>query len=397
MKREEEIDYGKEIVVIGAGAAGIAAAISIARRGADVFLFEKTARAGGTVASCLIHTLGGLYDSSGEFINKGIPVELTNRLLHESPLTHMRKIGRTQVLGVSPDVYQNVVNAWIAEESKIKVVYKSKVISVEVENGLVRRINVATPSGIITLQPKVLIDTTGSAEIVRMIDESLVIDNPRRAAGGLIFQVGGVEPGTLKFPYSIELLRNIRRATQNGVLSSECAMAWIDKGIYDDEVYVKLFVPLSVNWRKPEVFAEIIRNTERTRDELITYLVSLPGFAKSNITRTGRLGIRDGGQIQGEYCLTEDDVMSGRKFQDYACRCCWPIEYWDQKKGVTLDYLPADAYYEIPLRSLQVRDMSNLWTAGKSVSAELRAQASARIAGCCFAMGEAVGEAAVEY
>ena len=361
----------------------------------EVFLFEKTAQVGGTVASCLIHTIGGLYDSSGGFINKGIPVELTDRLLHASPLTRMRKIGRTHVLGASPDVYQKVVNAWVAEESKIKVIYQCKVISVDVENGLVHRIKVATPSGFITLLPSVLIDTTGSAEIVRMIDEGLVIDNPGCAAGGLIFQMGGVEPGTLKFPNSIELLRNIRRATQNGVLPSECAMAWIDAGQCNDEVYVKLFVPLGANWRNPEVLAETIRKSKRTRDELITYLVSLPGFTKSKILRSGSLGIRDGGQIQGKYCLTEDDVISARKFPDGACRGCWPMEYWDQEKGVTIDYLPAGAYYEIPLRSLQVRGMKNIWTAGKSVSAELRAQASARVAGCCFAMGEAVGEAVV--
>lgn len=352
---------------------------------------------GGTVVHCLIHTLGGLYDSSGEFINEGLPVELANRLLDASPHSHMRKIGRTQVLSVSPDVYQRVIEAWICEESKIKVFFKSKITCVEVENGLVRRIKVATPHRTITLQPKVLIDTTGSAEIVRMIDPGLVIDNHRRAAGGFIFQMRGVEPGTMKFPYSIELLRNIRRATQNGMLPRECAMAWIDMGVYDDEVYGKLFVPLRVNWSKPEVLAEITRNVEGTMNELVAFLVSLPGFSKSKVSRTGKLGSRDGGQIKGEYCLTEVDVKCGQKFPDAACRCCWPIEYWDQKKGVTLEYLPGGDYYEIPLRALKVRDMENLWTAGKCLSAEPRAQASARIAGCCLAMGEAVGEAAVEY
>jgi hypothetical protein len=375
----------------------MAAAISAARHGGDVFLFEKTAHVGGTVVNSLIHTIGGLYDSSGEFLNEGLPVELAHKLFLASSQTRMRKIGRTHVLNVSPDVYKGVVEAWMREESKIRIFCESELIGVDTKNGLVRWITVSTPDRAVNLQPKGLIDTTGSAEIIRMINPEVVIDNPCRAAGGLIFQMRGVEPGTMTFPHSIEVLGNIRRAAQKGVLPSECARAWIDMGVYDDEVYGKLFVPLTNNWIETEVFDEISQKAERTVDELAAFLVTLPGFLKSKVTHIGKLGIRDGGQVKGEYCLTEVDVTSGRKFPDAACRCCWPIEHWDQKKGVTLEYLPNGSYYEIPLRALKVRNMENVWTAGKCLSAEPRAQASARIVGCCFAMGEAVGKAAVEY
>ena len=60
---------------------------------------------------------------------------------------------------------------------------------------------------------------------------------------------------------------------------------------------------------------------------------------------------------------------------------------------MSLDYLPEGDYYEIPLRSLKVKGFSNLWTAGKSLSADKSAQASARVVGTCWATGEAVGKA----
>jgi hypothetical protein len=89
-------------------------------------------------------------------------------------------------------------------------------------------------------------------------------------------------------------------------------------------------------------------------------------------------------------------VSEARKFADAVCRCAWPIEFWDPQCGVKLHYLPDNDFYEIPLRCLKVGGIANLWAAGKCLSADRQAQASARIAGTCWAMGEAVGRAAVE-
>jgi hypothetical protein len=61
---------------------------------------------------------------------------------------------------------------------------------------------------------------------------------------------------------------------------------------------------------------------------------------------------------------------------------------------VSLEYLTQGDYYEIPLRSLKVQGLANVWTAGKCLSADPYAHASARVVGTCWAMGEAVGRAA---
>src|SRR5262249_22758239 len=109
------------------------------------------------------------------------------------------------------------------------------------------------------------------------------------------------------------------------------------------------------------------------------------------VENVGQLGVREGGRVRGEYCLSREDVLQGRKFADAACRCAWPIELWGDQ-GVSLEYLPPGSYYEVPLRALQVVGFSNLCAVGKCLSADVWAQASARVVGCCWAMGQAVGQ-----
>jgi hypothetical protein len=59
---------------------------------------------------------------------------------------------------------------------------------------------------------------------------------------------------------------------------------------------------------------------------VLDFLRRLPGYTAAQVTHVGELGIRDGGRVQGEYCLTVDDVRQARKFADAACRAAWPIE-----------------------------------------------------------------------
>ncbi len=84
------------------------------------------------------------------------------------------------------------------------------------------------------------------------------------------------------------------------------------------------------------------------------------------------------------------------KFPDVAARCAWPIEQWDARGKVRFRYLPAHSHYEIPLRALRCAGVDNLFMAGKTISADVDAIASARVMGCCLATGETAGRLAAE-
>jgi hypothetical protein len=190
----------------------------------------------------------------------------------------------------------------------------------------------------------------------------------------------------------VAVVHALRGAAAAGDLPADCAQAWLDRGVYADEAYVKLFVPLPSD--VPDRREVIVRAARRCGEAVIAFLQRRSEFANARLDRVGALGVRDGGRIEGEYRLTADDVRQGRQFADAACRCAWPIEFWDGERGLSLEYLPDGVCYDIPLRALKVRGVANLWAAGKCLSADPYAQASARIAGCCWAMGQAVGEAA---
>ncbi|NIO34805.1 MAG: FAD-dependent oxidoreductase [Planctomycetales bacterium] len=382
------------VVVVGAGAAGMAAALAAARRGSRTWLIESSAMAGGTVAKAFIHTLAGLYDPQGKPLNDGLIDELVVRLHKSSPQVRKRRIGKTWCLAVSPEVYRNVVRSWLDEEHNILQLYASRVTGVRAVGGRLTEVEITSGQRPRMIRPRALIDTTGSGEVVGMVDRRLVLDDDERAAGGVVFRLGGVQPGAVAFPKGLKIVQQIHLAAQRGELPSLCQHAWLDSGTEEGEVYVKLFVPLSGDWRSAERRRQIDVETCRIQEELVTYLRRFTDFAGARVTQTGELGVRDGGRIRGEYYLTEEDIRSGRRFEDGICRCSWPIEYWHPQRGLELEYLPAEVQYEIPLRSLQVKGHSNLWAAGKCLSADHRAQASARVVGSCWKMGEAAGTAA---
>jgi hypothetical protein len=384
------------VVVCGAGAAGLAATLAAARHGAEVCLLEAQPQIGGTVSGALIHTLGGFFDSAGEFLNGGLARELAEQLIREAA-AFRRRVGRTWVLNVAPEAYQAVVRRRLDAEPRIRVCCHTRVVGVAAVDDRIIEVKAHGPQGVFCLPTRAVVDATGTAEVVRLVDAALLQDEPRRAAGGLIFTLRGVVPGALAFPRGVGIVRALRRAAETGILPPSCAKTWLDSGCRDDEVYVKLFVPLPESWRDPQVCSATLTAARETQAAVVAFLRQQPDFAQAAVSRTGALGIRDGGRIKGEYLLSAADVRQGRQFPDAACRCCWPIEYWDPDQGVSLEYLADGRYYEIPLRALQVQGFVNLWVAGKCLSADALAQASARVVGCCWSMGEAAGKAAAAH
>jgi hypothetical protein len=141
----------------------------------------------------------------------------------------------------------------------------------------------------------------------------------------------------------------------------------------------------------------ILEASLKARDQIIKFLRGQPGFARVQLIETGEIGIRDGGTLRGTYVLGADDVRQSRSFSPSAGRCNWPIEYWDPEKGVQLEHLSNNEGYDIPMNSLTIPGIENLWVAGKCLSADLLAQSSARVVGSCWSMGEQAGKAAAHF
>jgi hypothetical protein len=126
--------------------------------------------------------------------------------------------------------------------------------------------------------------------------------------------------------------------------------------------------------------------------------LQVPSFKESRIVEMlPDVLNREGLRVRGEYILKTGDVIKARKFTDGVVKNAWPIEIWDQKKGPQYRYIAPGDYYEIPLRCLKAKDVSNLYCAGRCISVSHEALGSTRVMGPCMSLGEKAGIDAVRY
>jgi hypothetical protein len=132
--------------------------------------------------------------------------------------------------------------------------------------------------------------------------------------------------------------------------------------------------------------------------EYVRFLVDrVPGYADASLAALStQIGVRETRRVYGDYRLTRDDVLAARQFDDQIGLCGAPIEdhHGREGTGTTWEYLPNGTAVGIPLRTLIVRDGTNVFAVGRCFSASHDAQASVRSMAQCMAMGHAAGVAA---
>jgi hypothetical protein len=120
---------------------------------------------------------------------------------------------------------------------------------------------------------------------------------------------------------------------------------------------------------------------------------NIHGFENTEIEWIAKeVGIRTGVRAKGKSTLTNDDVLQCRKYDDGICNGAWAIEHWKTgNKRVDMTYFRENDFYSIPSGCLQSDRYENLFFAGKIISAEEKAIASARVIGTCMGTGYASG------
>jgi hypothetical protein len=123
---------------------------------------------------------------------------------------------------------------------------------------------------------------------------------------------------------------------------------------------------------------------------------TMPGFDESYIVEIApQIGIRETRRIQGEYVLTEQDILGCRDFPDTIGVQGWPVEAHVKGDVKFVFTSPGSrGFNEIPYRIIVPRRVDNLLVAGRCASMSHEGQSSARVSGPCFVMGQAAGTAA---
>jgi hypothetical protein len=350
-----------DIAVIGSGAAGMAAAVSAARAGLATLLLDKNPSAGGTGGFSGLTTLCGLYDDAGNFLNNGFSKEFAAAITETEPV----KMGRVWVLPYRPEKFRAAADKFFAAEQKLQTRGNTSLGNVVLEDNRIVALN--------DFKVGAVIDCSGSAEVALAIGAECLATDETTQASAVIFPLHHVTRGMLTPAAATQILLPLARAGFPPVN--------FQSNLEPNSVTAKFAgLPEQV----PQLI-EFLRANVRGFENCSTPLKEFP------------IARRAGRMIVGEYVLTGADVLSGKKFPDAVARCAWPVEQWSADGKTRLRYLPPGAHYEIPARALRASKIKNFFMAGKTISADVEAVASARVMGCCLATGAAAGNLAADY
>jgi len=409
--RSVPLDDSWDVIVVGGGPAGCAAAASAAREGARTLLVESTGCLGGMGTNALVPAWTPFSDET-KLVYRG----LAERVFSEAK-RGMPHVGAADTDWVPIDaerlkrVYDTLVTGFGAS-----LLFHTQLCSVEVdEDGMVRTLLVSNKAGLSALRAKVYVDCTGDADLA--------------AWAGARFQKGDPQGGRLM------------PATHCFVLTNVDSYAYLhgpnlyagnpDSPIYaitasgkyplipDTHICNNLIGPGAVGFNAGHLWDvdstdpwSVSQAMVRGREMALAYRDALAeyhprAFANAFLSSTGSLmGVRESRRIVGDYVLTLDDYLSRRSFDDEICRNSYFIDiHWAQdevarnpeaygaRKDRILRYSAGESH-GIPYRSLIPADLGNVLVAGRSISCEQVVQGSVRVMPCCLAMGEAAGLAA---
>jgi ribulose 1,5-bisphosphate synthetase/thiazole synthase len=428
-----------DIIVAGGGAAGVVAAIASARNGADILLVERYGFLGGAITGQFVTTLNSFLDMRGRRIVGGIPQEVIDWLREMGgAVGHLQDYlwWSTGSMTLVDPALMKYAMLEMAVEAGVKLLLHTTVQDVVVEGDNIKGVIAASKGGTQAILGKLVVDATGDGDVaaaagapyvkgrgdgsmqhvslmLRMgnVEQEKILDYVRENPGQFI--IGENPYGRRSVEETIAQLHDIYQAP---------AMAGffklVKEGVEKGEMHS--FSPrgglcLQMTPRRGEmgVYATNVANVDSTdalsltraemelrRQALITvqFLKKyVPGFESAYLIDVApQVGVRETRRIIGEYVLTEEDVLEGRRFPDVVAKGSHPADIHspdDPKKVIHL-HVKDGGSYDIPYRCLVPKKVDSLLVAGRCASASHEAMGSARVVGTCMAMGQAAGTAA---
>lgn len=389
------VDMDADVVVAGGGMAGVCAAVAAARHGARTVLIQDRSRLGGNSSSEVrMHIVGANW-------HKNRPGWREGGLLEEFRLDDA--VNNPQRCFELWDLllYDKVIS-----EPGLTLLLDSAVFAAETTAGRIARIlaRCDKTEHIYRIDAKIFCDCSGDSRLALEAGADMRWGREARSEYGESLAPEEADAETLgssilftsrQYPQPMpfrppQWARKIGRQQlkMRTIRSWEYGYWWIEWGGHTNTVW----------------------NNELIRFELLSIVMGVwdhiknsgefPGSANYALQWVGMLpGKRENRRILGDHVLTEQDLLSGGDVEDAVAIGGWPMDDHPPGGFDRLDHAPGRQVgtaevYNIPLRSLYSRTLSNLMMAGRNISASHVALTSTRVQGTCSVMGQAVGTAA---
>ncbi len=388
----ELLDESCDVLVVGGGAAGIAAAGQAGRAGADVILLEQGFQVGGTMTTGWVD-YPGLFFAYGEQVISGFGWEtVSNSMVLAGtsfpPVHKWRELGHWEL--------QHRINVplWVAvcEEMLTSVGVTIRYYSSPA--GLVRtnnlwKVRVHSGGDSRTITAKEIVDCTGSGAVAALAGAELM-DASTRSPGTYRYALKNIPP---RSKWNVPALQ---KAYKEALADGSLRMGDTRERIFG----FKDFTGLLTNYIDTRGMGTDGRGNASMAGRaamlrLYRFLKKQPGFEKIEITAAAaETGVREATRVKGEYVITGDDYLSGKVWEDSLCYVFYPVDLHSHEGGVKPQPLKVGIKPTVPYRALLVKGIDHLLVAGRCLSADRVAMSAIRVQAACMATGQAAGQAA---
>jgi hypothetical protein len=400
-----------DVVVLGGGPAGIAAAASAARHGASVLLVERYGFLGGMGTAAGVTNFCGLHANvHGEIrqVVHGIADELLGRMRALDGLNEPHLIfGRIHAQAYDMSAFKCAADALLVD-ARVQLLFHALGAGARLdEAGRIDCVLVETKSGRMAIRARVFIDCSGDADLAHWAGAALEKgdDTGHLLYPTLMFRVGNVDARAAGEAWrSIPRLMDEAEAAGDFHFPRRGAIVRPQKHAYEWRVNVTQLRDADGSATDGTDARSLSAAELEGRRQIVDYLrflrTRVPGFSGAYaLDIAPQVGIRETRRLVGQYMLTAEDVLSCASFADSIGVNGWPLEK-HVAGDVTWEWpsLESRGYNQLPYRMIVPRAAPgaprNLLVAGRCASMTHEGQSAARVSGACFVMGQAAGTAA---
>ncbi len=404
-----------DLVVVGGGTAGCAAAYTAGKLGLKTLLIEKNIHLGGTITSGLVIPVMKSGDNQ-------INTDFYNALIAELQAIGGQVTYQNNSGWFNPELSKIALDN-LMQKAGVEVLFGAYVTNVICDNGMIKSLKILSEyndklQDILSegIETRYIVDATGNCEIGKICNCEF-LENSETQPTSLRFIMSGIDIN--EFADWLREFDSDRDVTTveniDGVTHLSTAYTWdkdknwalaplfedaVEKGVLKDtdrnyfQVFTVAGMPDSVAFNCPRII-----NSTNPLQEGRQSILRLSNFCKkyfagfenayiSNIA--DMLGVRVSNRIKGKYIYTIEDLKSGKKFKNPVVISNYPVDVHSAQKDKSTLLVVQD--YQLPIESLMSADIDNLFVAGRCLSADFMAQGALRVQASCFSMGEGVAK-----
>ena len=384
-----------DVIVVGAGPAGIGAAVAAGRGGARTLLIEQCGSVGG------MSTVGLMSHFTGTVGNR-----IYREILDRAKETYFYDPGED--VFIDPELLK-IVYYQMLEEAGVTVLLYTFVCDAVMDGHTVKGIVCENKSGRKIFRADVVVDCSGDGDLAyrsgAAYSEGRGTDGKMQPAT-LMFKVGGVDMERACLPGSFETLvpteKGELQALARKHLPYPAGHVLLYRSPVPGVVTCNMTNAVGIDGTKAE---DLTRAEITCRKQMIPIVKFLrefaPGYENCYIVSAASLiGIRETRHFKGVKTLTEEDILQARQFEDAVVYGAWFNFDVHNIAGAGLDEtglqrdFPQAKEYTIPYGCLVPEKIDGLLLAGRNISGTHMAHSSFRAMPICVATGWAAGTAA---